>query len=390
MITRRTFLPLLLIFVLLGALAACATPEATPVPEPPTALPSQPEVDPAATPTRSPIGGEVEAQAADQAWARIQSLGRMSVGTAADYPPFEFYNENFQLDGFDIALIRAIGEELGVVVDIADIAFEGLDDSLAVQQTDVAIASLSITPEREAIADFSNVYYIGEDAVLAASGSGISAVRSAADMAPYTVGVQARSVYERWVRTELIETGLMPEENLFLYARADQAVTDLVAGRVQMVMMDKLPAEVATQRFDLQIVGQGLNRQRFAIALPQGEETLRREINRALTNLQNEGVLADLARQYLDLSEVPPIEPVEPDEGTTPVEVACLDAMAFVGDLNLDDQNMTTPPQMAPGRRSARAGACRTRARASGTAATAWPMRSAMWPQRRWAARPCP
>jgi polar amino acid transport system substrate-binding protein len=328
-------------------LAACATPEATP--EPPTALPSLPGVDAAATPTRSPIGGEMEGEAADQAWARIQSLGRMSVGTAADYPPFEFYNENFQLDGFDIALIRAIGQELGVVVDIADIAFEGLDDSLAVQQTDVAIASLSITPEREAIADFSNVYYVGEDAVLAASGSGIGTVRSAADMAPYTVGVQARSVYERWVRTELIETGLMPEENLFLYARADQAVTDLVAGRVQLVMMDKLPAEVATRSFDLDIVGQGLNRQRFAIALPQGEETLRREINRALTNLQNEGVLADLARQYLDLSEVPPIEPVEPDEGTGPVEVACLDAMAFVGDLNLDDQNMTTPAQMAPG-----------------------------------------
>jgi len=338
-----------LIFILSGVLAACGGAEPTPTIAPPPTTISQPDIQPAATVTRSPIGGEVEEVATDQAWARIQSLGRMSVGTAADYPPFEFYNEDFQLDGYDIALIRAIGEKLGVVVDITDVAFEGLDDSLYVGQTDVAIASLSITPEREAIADFSNVYYIGEDAVLAASGSGIGTISSAADMVPYTLAVQSRSVYERWARETLVDRGLMPEENLFVYARADQAVTDLVAGRVQLVLMDNLPAQVATQSFDVEVVGQGLNRQRFAIALPQGEETLRREINRALTDLQNEGVLADLAAKYLELSEVPPIEPVEPGPGTDPVEVPCVDAMAFIGDLNLDDQNMSAPPQMAAG-----------------------------------------
>ena len=284
----------IVLFLLLGVFAACSTPEETPSGEPPTEEPAAPEV--AATATSAPIPDDGEsAGEADQAWARIQSDGSMHVGTSADYPPFEFYNSDYQLDGFDIALIRAIGQELGVIVDITDIAFDGLGDSMLSGQVEVAIAALSITPEREAAVDFSNVYYIGDDAILAADGSEITGISTEADLASYTLGVQASSVYEDWAREQLIEPGLMPEENLFIYATADQAVTDLVAGRVELVMMDKAPAEVAEGLFDVSIVASALHRQRFAIAVPQGEETLRREINRALTNLQNEGVLSDLA-----------------------------------------------------------------------------------------------
>lgn len=346
---QRVYTLITVIILLLVTLAACSTPEETPTAEPPTEEPAAPETAPTATSEPVPDDGELEVEA-DQIWARIQSDGRLHVGTSADYPPFEFYNTEHQLDGFDIALIRAIGEELGVIVDFTDVAFDGLGDSMLSGQVDIAIAAISITPEREAAVDFSNVYYIGEDAVLAADGSDISNISTEEDLAPFTLGVQASSVYEDWAREQLVDTGLMAEENLFLYAAADQAVTDLVAGRVDLVMLDKKPAEVAQGLFDVSIVASGLHRQRFAIALPQGEETLRREINRALTNLQNEGVLADLADQYLDLDEIPPIEevtPVPPDEGA--VASGCTDAMAFIGDLNLDDNNMLSPPIMSPG-----------------------------------------
>lgn len=344
---------LIVLLVALGILAACSTPAETPTAEPATAEPVATEVTgPTEIATRPPVveDGEEEEDRPDQVWARIQSEGRMGVGTSADYPPFEFYTVDHRLDGFDIALMQAIGEELGLIVEFTDIAFDGLGDSLFAGQVDLAIAALSITPEREAFVDFSNVYYIGEDAILTADGSGISGIQSSADLAPYTLGVQSNSVYEDWAREQLIDTGLMPEENLLVYATADQAVTDLVAGRVQLVMMDKKPAEVAERAFDVTVVASGLHRQRFAIALPQGEETLRREINRALTNLQNKGKLADLAAQYLDLDELLPIEEVTPvPPGEEGVVVGCSDAMAFIGDLNLDDNNMAAPPIMSPG-----------------------------------------
>ncbi|MGD8903934.1 MAG: transporter substrate-binding domain-containing protein, partial [Anaerolineae bacterium] len=105
--------------------------------------------------------------AADDSWDRIQAAGKMVVGTAADYPPFESYVAPGQIDGFDIALMDEIGRRLGVAIEYHDYAFDGLGPALTQGQIDTAIAAISRTPEREAVVDFSNVYLVAEDGVLA-------------------------------------------------------------------------------------------------------------------------------------------------------------------------------------------------------------------------------
>lgn len=59
------------------------------------------------------------------------------MGTSADYPPFEYYNKHFQLDGFDIALIKQIRQRMGVMVELNDFAFNGLPTAVAIDQVDV-------------------------------------------------------------------------------------------------------------------------------------------------------------------------------------------------------------------------------------------------------------
>ncbi len=86
----------------------------------------------------------------------------MVVGTAADYPPFEYYNNRYQLDGFDIGLIREIGKQLGVKVEIKDYAFDGLYNALQLGEIDVAIAAISDTPDRQQYVDFTSTYYAGD------------------------------------------------------------------------------------------------------------------------------------------------------------------------------------------------------------------------------------
>jgi len=93
-------------------------------------------------------------------WEKIKAAGKMVVGTSADYPPFEYYDSNFKLDGFDIALMQELGKQLGVKVQFRDMAFDGLSDALQLGQIDVAMAAMSVTPDREAIVDFSDVYYV--------------------------------------------------------------------------------------------------------------------------------------------------------------------------------------------------------------------------------------
>lgn len=303
----------------------------------------------AATPTPPP-----PPEFGSDPWQRIQASGKMVAGTSLDYPPFGFYNENFQPEGFDIALIRELAQTLGVQVEIKDMAFDGLAGALQLGQIDLAIAAISVTPGREAVFDFSNVYFVGEDAILANQNANVAAINLVTEMSAYRVGVQRSTVYERWLRESLVDTGIMPADNMLVYQQATQAVEDVRSGRIDLVVLDLPPAQLAVSAGGVKLVGQGLNQQRLAIGLVNGAATTQGQLNNALTQLQNSGRLTALAQQYLGLNpgEVLPLPtppPVLPTPFPTATPVACIDQMTWVQDLNLDDRNMTAPPEIAPG-----------------------------------------
>ncbi len=370
-IPRKRTLLILLSLILALLLAACG-PEPTPEPAntpTPAAVATEAPAQPTATavpPTPTPIADD---------WERIQAAGKIAVGTSADYAPFSYYDENFKLTGFDIALIQEIGQRLGVEVQIRDYAFDGLAEALELGQIDLAIAAISVTPEREAEVDFSNVYYVGADAVLGRGDARPITAETLDNLSNIKVGVQSGSIYETWAQQELVETGRLPDRNLLVYAQIDQAVKDLKNKRLNAVILDKAPAEAFVKGGGVKIIGGGLSKQRFAMAVPLGSENLRSQVNGALAALQDEGFIAELSSQYLDLEETE-IQPVpeetatpeaeaatptpEPPTATpapeatpaptaTPTPPPCLDGMAWVADLNYDDKGMTAPPVLQPG-----------------------------------------
>ena len=285
------------------------------------------------------------APSTDDSWTRVQTSGRLRVGTSADYPPFEYYNEQAAIDGFDMALVREIGNKLGVQTEISDFAFASLPDTLRIGQIDIAMAALSITPEREAVADFTNIYYVGEDGILANQDSSIDEVTSASDVAGMRVGVQRGSVYEQLGQANLVDAGFIPQQNLILYDKADQIITDLERNALDVGAMDLKPAIDFSQNRGVKLVGQGLNEQRFAIAAVNGATELISRINQALVELQNEGVINRLAQEYLDLSPdeiIPPPTPV-------PTAESCVDGSEVVRDLNYDSNDLDNPPVFEPG-----------------------------------------
>jgi ABC-type amino acid transport substrate-binding protein len=298
----------------------------------------------------SPAG---EAAITPSAWAQVQERGRLIVGTSADYPPFASYDEAFELTGYDIALARLLGERLGVEVEFNDMAFDGLGGALQVGQLDAAIAAISVTDQRREHVDFSTVYYVSEGAALARADSTFT-VNQIEDLAAHRVGVQQGTVYQTWLQESGVDAGLLPVDNLLVYITADEALNDLRAGLIDVVIADRLPLEVATRDGALRIAGQGLNRQRFAVALARGS-TLLSPINQALFDLQNDGSLAELASQYLDLEEAE-IQPLLPAEATpeatgepAATRASCVNAMSLVAHLSLDDDGMRSPPPVSPG-----------------------------------------
>lgn len=334
---------IILAAVMALALSACASP---------TPAPTQP---PAPTSTKAPAVVPTKAQPlqpADDSWNKVKQAGKLIVGTSADYAPFESYNDQYQIDGFDIALINEIAKQLGVTVELNDFAFDGLGAAIQIGQIDTAISAISVTPERQAVIDFSNVYYASTDAVLVKADSTLSA-QTPNLLTTTRLGVQQGTVYEEYAQTRLVDTGQMPRRNLQVYQDMGQAIGDLKAGRIEAVWLGLLPAEEYAKDGSVKIAAKGLNQQLYAIALKKGAAALQAKLNEALTTLQNNGTIAKLAEQYLNVppgeAQQPPVQPTPAPPAATPQPPACIDGAAWVADLSYDDKNMTAPPVMQPG-----------------------------------------
>ena len=211
--------------------------------------------------------------------------GVLVFGTNAEFPPFEYVGDDGEPDGFDVALIKAVGEKLGMEVQVENMEFDSLVSSIG--------NAVTVTDERKEQVDFSNPYYEAVQFVIVSADSDIA---TADDLKNKTIGSQ------------LGTTGMFLSEDIEgataqTYNRAIDAVNDLVNGRVDAVIIDKNPAEVFNTKFEgkVKIIDGaefGFETEEYAIALPKGSELVD-QINQALEDLKADGTFDALVAQYI-------------------------------------------------------------------------------------------
>jgi polar amino acid transport system substrate-binding protein len=96
----------------------------------------------------------------------IKKNGKIVVGTATGYYPFEMADKDGKLVGYDIDVANALGKELGVKVEFQNYAFSGLIPALQAKKVDVVIAGMTITDKRKEVVDFSDSYFTSGQALL--------------------------------------------------------------------------------------------------------------------------------------------------------------------------------------------------------------------------------
>ena len=342
---------LMIVSLLLGACAAPAPVVSSLLPvSAPVATAIMSGITPVATFTNVP-------PLSDDVWNRITTNKKIVIGVSWDYPPFAYVDSNFQVVGFDIALIKEIGHRLNIPVEIKDFTFDGLPAALDLNQIDLAVAAIAITPERTTQMSFSPIYYVNQTAVLARNDSTIQ-LTDFKQLAGFKLGVRRGSVFESMVQDTLIKPGLMGSDKLLSYMQADDAVRDLVAKRVDLVLIGQATAKYYSTQQGLQIVGKNFGQQDQAIAMRLGTPRLKAEIDKVMTDMLTDGTVLGLSQQYLqndaNMGLPTAIPPVQSTATALPplatlAPPACLDGLAFISDVTYGDTNMTTPPFVQPG-----------------------------------------
>jgi polar amino acid transport system substrate-binding protein len=141
------------------------------------------EVPPGEPPTSVPSVDQVP-QLAD---------GTLRVGMEIAYPPMEFFDESRAEAGVDVELARAIGQALGVQVELVNLPFDELFSKLRSGDIDMAISSITITPERSREVGFVPYFQAGSGILVPASNP--AGIRTPRDLCEHPVAVQEGTVH---------------------------------------------------------------------------------------------------------------------------------------------------------------------------------------------------
>jgi len=280
----KKLLALLMVGIMIFAVVGCSKPAEEPEAE-------APEVE-----------EEAEAPAEATKLDEIKDAGKLVIGTSADYPPYEFHVVKDGADtivGFDIAIAKAIAEDLGVELEIKDMAFNGLLAALEAGGIDMVIAGMTPTEERAKSVDFSEVYYTAVQGVMV-NVENADAIKTVEDLSGKIVGVQKGTTQEQ-IAMEQIEgaevKGLGKMADLVLQLKngnVDAVVAELPVGNAYANNND----DIMVADIELETGDSG-----SAIAFKKGNSEFVDAVNASLTKLMDDDMISQFVFDAIKLSE---------------------------------------------------------------------------------------
>ena len=214
----------------------------------------------------------------------VQAPKVLKVGTEPTFAPFEFQKEGSkEFDGFDMDLIRAIGKQMNMKVEILNMGFDALIPAINAGNIDVAIAGMSITPDRQKAVDMSDPYYVSGLVVVV--GKDNAAVKSVNDLNNKGIAVQIGT-------TGAERAAKVPGAKVKNFNTNAEVFLELKNKGVEAVIIDKPVAEyfLATGggKDYAKIVGDTMEAESYGISLKKNSP-LTKEINKALLDLKKNG-----------------------------------------------------------------------------------------------------
>jgi lysine-arginine-ornithine-binding protein len=228
-------------------------------------------------------------------------MQKVRIGTEGAYPPFNSIDSEGNLVGFDVDIAKALCEAANFDCEFVVQDWDGIIPGLLAKKYDAIVASMSITPEREEVVDFTNKYYNTPAKFVAAEDADFDI--SAEGLAGKSIGVQRATIHENFLRDNF------PEADIRVYATQDEANADLVAGRLDLVMADSVALNDGFLKTDMgkgfAFIGPDYSEPKWhgegvGIAIRKGEDELREAFNAAIKQIREDGTYEEIQSKYFD------------------------------------------------------------------------------------------
>ena len=217
--------------------------------------------------------------------------GKLIMSTNAAFPPYEMTTDSGEFEGIDVETAQAIADKLGLELQIDDMDFDAA--LLAVQQgkSDMVMAGVTVTDERQNVMDFTDSYATGIQSIIVKEDSDIASVD---DLAGKKIGTQ------RGTTGYLYCSDDFGDENIVAYDDGLTAVQMLNNGQVDCVVIDNAPAkEFVAANPGLKLLDTAYVEENYAIGVGKGNTELKDAINTALEELKADGTLQAIVDKYI-------------------------------------------------------------------------------------------
>lgn len=236
----------------------------------------------------------VPAQAKD--WKTVR------IGIDATYPPFESVNPQGKIVGWEVEYAEELCKRMKVTCTFQNQDWDGIIPALIAGKFDMIMSSMSITPPRQKLVDFSEPYYFIPPAFMTAA-SNKSDDTSAAALKGKTIGTQSSTTFANYLEK------FYPGAEIKLYPGGDEPQLDLANGRLDYTVTSLIVANTFIEKNpgccrvagiippNLDIFGPGTG-----AAFRKEDADLRAMFNKAVAELDADGTFKAIADKYFKIN----------------------------------------------------------------------------------------
>ena len=242
---------------------------------------------PATTAAAETTAAETTAAASE---LKTVEAGKLIMSTNAAFPPYEMVADDGSFEGIDVEVAGAIAGKLGLELVVDDMDFDAA--LLAVQQnkSDIVMAGVTVTEDRQLIMNFSDSYATGVQVVIVKEGSDVTLDNLGEKM----IGTQ------RGTTGYIYTSGDYGDDHVTAYDNGASAVQALLNGQVDCVVIDSAPAEAfVAANAGLTILDTEYVTENYAIGVNKDNTALLDAINQALAELTADGTVQAIVDKYI-------------------------------------------------------------------------------------------